>query len=119
MGVRASPVPADPRYPAQYQSAYEVHGTAVNRVAQNGDFLIVVDRHSAGLTPRSGDLVIVTWTKQDLRGQARRLQVSVQGIELHYNSTDPRYNGILIIPDFNHSPITVGEIVVAVYRPLT
>ena len=115
-------VPADPRYPAHLQRAYEVHGTAIDRVARPGDFLIVVDRLSAGLTPRSGDLVIVTRTKQDLREvTARRLQVSGQDIELRYNSTDPRYDGTLIqLRAINSdSAITVGEIVVAVYRPLT
>ena len=82
-------VPADPRYPAHRQRAYEVHGNAIDRVARPGDFLIVVDRQAAGLMPRSGDLVIVTRTKQDLREvTARRIQASGTDVELRYNSTD-------------------------------
>jgi transcriptional regulator with XRE-family HTH domain len=53
-------VPAHLRYPTECQSAYEVRGPSTNRFAQPGDYLIVVDRATAGLPVRSGDLVIVT-----------------------------------------------------------
>ena len=55
---RFSLVPPDPRYPAEYQSAYEVQGTSLDRVAQPGDFLIVVDRNKMDLPLRSGDLLV-------------------------------------------------------------
>ena len=73
--------------------------------------------------PRSGDLVIVTRTKQDLREvTARRFQASGTDVELRYDLTDPRYHeaSIRLGSGIDSDPdITVGGIVVAVYRPLT
>jgi SOS-response transcriptional repressor LexA len=117
------PVPADPRYPAQYQSAYEVRGTSTDRFARPGDFLIVVDRKAAGLPLRSGDIVIVARTKDDLREiTARRFNVTrmcAPGCELSFESTDPHHNVGIQLPNQESSgPFTLGGIVVAVYRPL-
>ena len=114
-------VPPDPRYPAEYQSAYEVRGTSADRFARPGDFLIVVDRAAAGLTQqRSGDIIIVTRLKGNLQEvTARRFQGSRPNCELRFESTDPRY-GETPIPmrDSETADITLGGIAVAVYRPL-
>jgi hypothetical protein len=114
------PVPADPRYPAQYQSAYEVRGTSTDRFARPGDFLMVVDRAAAALPVRSGDIVIVTRNKDGLREvTARRFQGSAPNCELRFESTDPRYAGPpLLVRDSDQADMVLGGIAVAVYRPL-
>jgi SOS-response transcriptional repressor LexA len=118
-------VPPDPRYPPGDQSAYLVQGSAINRLACDGDFLIVVDRLGAGLTVRSGDIAIVTRKKQELREiTARRVRMNGPEIELHYDSTDPKFNeaSLRLRADRmaeGDTEITIGGLAVAVYRPLT
>lgn len=118
-------VPPDPRYPAHYQSAFEVRGTSIDRSARPGDFLIVVDRDATGLSLRSGDLVIVTRSKHGLQEvTARRLHGHAPDFELHYESTDPHYNGppLRLCSDQQAkggvTDIAIGGIAVAVYHPL-
>jgi SOS-response transcriptional repressor LexA len=81
--------PPDPRYPPGDQAAYLVQGSAINRLACDGDFLMVVDRLGAGLAVRSGDIVIVTRKKQELREiTARRVRMNGPEIEL----PNPKFN---------------------------
>jgi phage repressor protein C with HTH and peptisase S24 domain len=113
-------VPAHLRYPTEYQSAYEVRGTSTNRFAQPGDYLIVVDRAAVGLPVRPGDLVIVTRSRDGLREvTARRFLGSAPNCELRFESTDPRYaESSILMRDPDQAGLTLGGIVVAVYRPL-
>jgi hypothetical protein len=116
-------VPSDPRYPLQFQSAYEVRGTSTDRFARPGEFLIVVVRNAAGISLRSGDIVIVTRNKHDLREvTARRFKVTAMnapGCKRHFESTDPRHNHWIQLPtQESNSLVTLGGIAVAVYRPL-
>jgi SOS-response transcriptional repressor LexA len=113
-------VPAHPRYPKAHQSAYEVRGTSTNRFAQPGDYLIVVDRAAVGLPVRSGDLVIVTRARDGLREvTARRFLGSAPNCELRFESTDPRYaESLILMRDPDQASLTLGGIVVAVYRQL-
>jgi len=113
-------VPPDPRYPAQYQSAYEVRGTSTDRFARPGDFLIVVDRKAVGLPLRSGDITLVAQIKGDLREvTARRFHRSGPNCELRFESTDVRYSGPpLLVRDLEETSTILGGMVVGVYRPL-
>ena len=115
-----APVPPDPRYPAESQSAYEARGASTNRLARPGDFLIVIDREQMGLPLRSGDLVIVTQSKQGLREVTARRYRLVNGRHLFaFESTDSRYDMGVEIPDIKGSDFfQIGGVVVAVYRPL-
>jgi SOS-response transcriptional repressor LexA len=117
-----APAPADPRFPAEYQSAYEVRGTSIDRIARPGDFLIVLDRKAAGLSLRSGDIVIVTRTKNGLHETtARRFRrtISAPGCELSFESNDPKHNvGIWLPNQESTESLSLGGIVVGVYRPL-
>jgi len=115
-------VPADPRFPAEYQSAYEVRGTSMDRIARPGDFLIVLDRKAAGVSLRSGDIVIVTQTKSGLRettARRFRTRMSAPGCELSFESNDPKHNvGIWLPHQESTESLSLGGIVVGVYRPL-
>jgi SOS-response transcriptional repressor LexA len=112
-------VPPDPRYPADYQTAYKVYGMSTDRFARPGDYLIVVDRAATGLPVRSGDIVIVTRKRDGLREvTARRFQGTAPSCELRFESTDPRYGSPILIRDPDQADLTLGGIVVGVYRPL-
>jgi SOS-response transcriptional repressor LexA len=117
---RTVPVPPDPRFPPQYQSAYEVRGPSTNRVARPGDYLIVVDQKKLGLALRSGDLVILAQVKEGLREvTARRYILNLQGHCFAFESTDQHYTMGLILPDLEgNKSFQVSGVVVAIYRPL-
>jgi SOS-response transcriptional repressor LexA len=118
--LQQSPVPPDPRYPPSWQSAYEVRGNSVDRIARPGDFLVVVDRAAAGLSARSGDIIIVTHKKQGLEEvTARRYQQSGADCFLAFDSTDIRYAGVMepLIQQEQDNEV-IGGIAIAVYRPL-
>jgi SOS-response transcriptional repressor LexA len=114
--------PADPRFPPEYQSAYEVRGTSIDRLARPGDFLIVLDRKAAGVSLRSGDIVMVTQTKNGLRettARRFRTRMSAPGCELSFESNDPKHNvGIWLPNQESTESLSLGGIVVGVYRPL-
>ena len=115
-----APAPPDPRYPVECQSAYEVRGTSTDRVARPGDFLIVLDREKMGLPLRSGDLVIMTQTKQGLREVTARRYKLHNGRHLFaFELDDPRYNMGVELPKIEgNATFQVGGVVVAAYRPL-
>jgi SOS-response transcriptional repressor LexA len=120
--TQLAPAPADPRFPPEYQSAYEVRGTSIDRLARPGDFLIVLDRKAAGLPLRSGDIVIVTLTKDGLRettARRFRTRASAPRCELTFESNDPKHNVGIWLPDQESTEsLSLGGIVVGVYRPL-
>jgi transcriptional regulator with XRE-family HTH domain len=97
-------------------------GTSIDRLAQPGDFLIVLDRKAAGLPLRSGDIVIVTLTKDGLRETtARRFttRTSAPRCELTFESKDPKHNVAIWLPGPESTEsLSLGGIVVGVYRPL-
>jgi SOS-response transcriptional repressor LexA len=114
-------VPPDPRYPFYHQFAYEVRGSSTDRFARPGDFLIVVDRQAANLALRPGDIVIATVKKGRLHEvTARRYTLGPYGHELHYEASEPPYQTGIFFSDTEGSEgVTIGGIVVAVYRKLT
>jgi transcriptional regulator with XRE-family HTH domain len=120
--TQVAPGPADPRFPAGYQSAYEVRGTSLDRIARPGDFLIVFDRKAAGAPLRSGDMVMVTRTKNGLHEiTARRFRTTTTspGCYLTFESNDPKHNaGVWLPHDESDEGLLLGGIVVGVYRPL-
>jgi transcriptional regulator with XRE-family HTH domain len=120
--TQLAPAPADPRFPPEYQSAYEIHGTSIDRLARPGDFLIVLDRKAAGLPLRSGDIVIVTQMKNGLRettARRFRTRMSAPGCELTFESNDPKHNvGIWLPNQESTQSLSLGGIVVGAYRPL-
>src|SRR4029077_20213332 len=104
---------ADFDIPPEYQSAYEVRGTSIDRLARPGDFLIVLDRKAAGLPLRSGDIVIVTLTKDGLRettARRFRTRTSAPRCELTFESNDPKHNVGIWLPN-QESTESLGGIV--------
>jgi len=100
---------ADPRYPVDWQYGLLVRGNSINRVANDGTFLICVDIAKSGLSLRNGDLVIAEQIRKQagLREvTAKRYGMSGRNVTLSPDSTERRYN------DKNdphyQGPITLG-----------
>ena len=94
------PLAPDPRYPQDRQFAVLVRGNSINKVAKNGQFLLClgIDYGRDGLPiVEDGDLAVVERIRPDGLREAtvKRLRRGTDGWELHHESTDDRYRGVL------------------------
>jgi Peptidase S24-like len=105
--IGESPMPCDPRHPLDWQYAFLVCGTSINRVASDGDFLLCLDIARSGEPVRDGDLVVIERHRQGLREvTARRITRTASHTQFSHDSLDPKYTnlehpgyqGPLIIP---------------------
>ena len=86
-------VPADPRFPIDYQYAFLVQGHSCNGFAISGDYLMAVDFERSNTLPKSNDIVIVLRSRSGLHEITARRLVDIAGdVELSYDSTDQRYS---------------------------
>lgn len=91
--VDRTPIPISPhsKYPAKAQFALRVSGQSVNRIAQDGHYLICVDLERAQIVPQSGDLVIVERTDRNTGRRevtARRLVTDIDGNSVLKSESD-------------------------------
>lgn len=113
-----SPPPADPAYPLSAQYALLVGDTSLNRYAQPGDFLIVLDPtvDIVKIEPAT-HLVVVSRTMKgnNLRELTVRRASLINGskMELRFESTDSHFTREPLITDGN---ISIVGVVLAVYR---
>jgi phage repressor protein C with HTH and peptisase S24 domain len=88
------PVPVDRRFPRGAVYGLLVRGTSLNKIADDGDILVCLDR-SAGFAIADDDLVIVERirTQDGLREVSAKRVRRVNGhkLELWPQSTDPRH----------------------------
>lgn len=87
-------VPAAPDEQAEWQFAYKVEGTSLNKRAQPGDHLICLDIVKARYDVKENDLVIVQRSRfggQMIERTAKRVRKTITGYELWPESTDPLY----------------------------
>lgn len=112
--------PPDPRYPIEAQYDLNVRGSSLNRVARDGDMLRCVDIVRAGIEPREGDLVIVKRTRGQLvELTAKRVRRRPGGpIELHPDSTDPRWQEPLRL-GYGEDEVQIIALALYSYVPLT
>jgi hypothetical protein len=120
---------ADARFPPEAQYAIEVRGSAIDHIAHEGDYLVVLG-DKAKLAPKHGDLVIVSRSiERGLRElTARRYCVDDHGTELRFESSDqrfvdPKHSGYRAPLRLEEPPkgekIEVRGVVLGVYRPFT
>jgi SOS-response transcriptional repressor LexA len=90
--VGESAIPFDPRYPVDWQYAFLVRGTSINRVASDGDFLICLDIARSREPARDGDIVVIERHRQGLHEvSARRITRTESHTQLSYDSLDPKF----------------------------
>jgi SOS-response transcriptional repressor LexA len=90
--VGESAIPFDPRYPADWQYAFLVRGTSINRVASDGDFLVCLDIGRSREPARDGDFVVIERHRDGLHEiSARRITNTESQTQFSYDSLDPKF----------------------------
>lgn len=87
-------VPAASEAPAEWQIAYVVEGTSLNKIAAPGDKLLCLDIIKSGVEIKDGDLVIVERLRfggQIVERTAKRIHRTMAGFELWPESNDPEH----------------------------
>lgn len=87
-------VPSALDTPAEWQYAYTVEGTSLNKIANPGDTLICLDLIKSATPIEDNDLVIVERLRfggQMLERTAKRVRRTTTGFELWPESNDPLY----------------------------
>jgi SOS-response transcriptional repressor LexA len=85
-------IPFDPRYPVDWQYAFLVRGTSMNRVASDGDLLVCLDIVRSGEPARDGDVVVIERRRHGLHEvSARRITRTEHHTVFSYDSLDPKF----------------------------
>lgn len=87
-------VPSSTDHPPEWQYAFTVEGTSLNKIANPGDVLICLDLIKSKVAIEDNDLVIVERSRfggQMLERTAKRVRRTSSGFELWPESTDPDY----------------------------
>jgi SOS-response transcriptional repressor LexA len=85
-------IPFDSRYPVEWQYAFLVRGTSMNRVASDGEFLVCLDVARSGEPARDGDIVVIERHRQGLREvSARRITRTEHQTQFSHDSLDPKF----------------------------
>lgn len=86
------PVAPHPAYPPGSQYALIVHGSSMNRLAAEGDFLHVVDIHKGGIAPKEDDVVVVERRRHGfVETTVKRLKRLGKRYLLQPESDDPQW----------------------------
>ena len=117
---RSIPLARHPDFPATSQYALLVRGDSLNKIANDGDFLHVVDVQDAGILPTSGDVVVVMKHRHGLaEATVKRLLDKNGGYELHPESTNPEYAGAVSLePTDEDTEILITAKVIGKYTLL-
>jgi SOS-response transcriptional repressor LexA len=96
-------VPAAPDAPSEWQYAFTVEGTSLNKIALPGDILICLDAIKAHYDLKDGDLVVVERSRyagQMVERTAKRARRAAGGVyELWPESTDPAFQSPMVLKD--------------------
>lgn len=93
-------VPAAPDAPAEWQYAYTVEGTSLDKIAQPGDILVCIDCIKSRVDIKDGDLVVVERSRyggQMVERTAKRIRRTISGIELWPESNDPLFQDPILL----------------------
>lgn len=113
------PVAAHPDYPAGAQRLYQVKGNSVNRTVSDGEYMHCVDLLAAGLSPESGDLVIVRRMEHDLTEYTAKRYVVEDGKKiLRPDSNDPQWQADIELNGHSGVDISITDLVIAKWSPI-
>ena len=100
----------DLRFPVECQYLLEINGESLNRIAQNGDFVLCLDYLGAGIEIRSGDLVVVERSRDGghtIERTAKRIFRRNDQIELRPESNDPRFQEPVVFSEHDEESTEV------------
>lgn len=119
------PIPPDPGLPPDALYGLIVHGTSINRIAEEGDIVVCLDHAKVGFDISEGDLVVVERRRhqEGLREvTAKRVRRKNGSIELWPDSNDPRWQEpILLNPseeDSDDMEVRLLARIEWIYRPV-
>lgn len=115
-------VPAAPDEQVEWQFAYKVEGTSLNKRAQPGDHLICLDIVKSHYDVKENDLVIVQRSRFDgqmIERTAKRVRRTITGYELWPESTDPLYQEPIRLDntDDGSEYAIIGKVLFILSRP--
>lgn len=93
-------VPAAPDAPAEWQYAFTVEGTSLDKIALPGDILVCIDCIKSRVEIKDGDLVVVERSRfagQMVERTAKRIRRGLAGLELWPESNDPLHQEPLLL----------------------
>lgn len=115
----ARPVTPHPDYPADAQRMYRVVGNSLNKLVQDGEFIHCVDVMASGVTPVSGDLVVVRRSEHGrVEYSAKRFIRKNGEATLRPESDDPDFQDDLEITGDDDTEIEIIDIVIAKWKPI-
>jgi len=111
------------RYSPDCQYLLRIRGESLNRIAQDGDFILCVDFGQAGIELKSGDLVVVERSRDGghtLERTAKRIFRHDDEIELRPESNDPRFQEPVVYNEHSEeaSEVRVLAKILGVFREL-
>lgn len=114
------PISPDSRYPGHAQFALKVVGTSMNRVVQDGMYIVCVTWAELGRQPRDRDLVVVERRRDGLvETTVKRIQIQNRKILLMPDSDDPRWQSpIELDGGLESDEIAITALVVGKYEQL-
>lgn len=115
----ARAVTPHPDYPADAQRMYKVVGNSLNKLVHDGEYIHCVDVMAGGVTPVSGDIVVVRRTEHGrVEYSAKRLIRSNGDVSLRPESDDPDFQENLDISGNDDTQIEIIDIVIAKWKPI-
>jgi SOS-response transcriptional repressor LexA len=114
------PISPDTRYAGKPQFALRVVGNSMNRVVQDGSYIVCVSWAELGRQPRDGDLVVVERRRDGLiETTIKRIQIANRKILLMPDSDDPRWQSpIELEGGLENDEIAIAALVVGKYQQL-
>lgn len=112
------------QYPASAQYLLKVNGESLNRIAQDGDFILCLDYATVGTEIKSGDLAIVERSRDGghtIERTAKRVVKHNGEIELRPESDDPRFQEPVIYNEHDEEATEVRVIakILQVFREIS
>lgn len=114
------PISHDSRYPASAQFALMVRGTSMNRIVQDGAYIVCVSWAQLGRNPRDRDLVVVERRRDGLvETTVKRITLQNKKIILLPDSDDPRWQSpIELEGGLENDEIAITALVIGKYETL-
>lgn len=113
------PVAAHPGYPASSQRLYKVSGTSVNRIVEDGEYVHCVSVIDGGISPESGDIVIVCRSEHGLSEYTAKRYIVENGTQiLRPESKDDQWQQDIVIDGNDDTSIVITDVVIAKWSPI-
>jgi transcriptional regulator with XRE-family HTH domain len=114
------PIGLDPRYSGKRQFALVVRGESMNRVVQDGAYIVCVSWADLGRAPRDNDLVVVERRRDGMvETTVKRIKLQDKKVWLTPDSDDPRWQAPIVFDGgLEHDEIVITALVVGKYQSL-